>query len=365
MDLSTTERALLNLAERLATLERQEDRLAALERENQQLRAEMAALRRSTSRLTTSPDPSPVQPTAIERMSRRWMLRRAVQATAATVAAGVLLRHENAEVEAGHSTEIIAADRISTHYIAVVSESSSYALVAGTTNDASTIQAENFGTGTAVNGYSESGTAVYGTGLVGVYGTSAADGYGAVAGLHTGIGYGVVGDVEAAGVSGVLGRNSLGEGVRGEGNYGVHGVSSVENQVGVYGEHTGTGYGVIGNGNGASTAGVLGSNPSGAGVMGNGRIGVQGLSGDTGGSAMFAEGVGLANGMKATSTSSYGAVLGGGKAQLRLLPRPTPGKPTTGSHQVGELYLDKVGALFICTAPGTPGTWRKVTTALA
>ncbi|MEJ7655126.1 MAG: hypothetical protein WKH64_18215 [Chloroflexia bacterium] len=38
------------------------------------------------------------------------------------------------------------------------------------------------------------------------------------------------------------------------------------------------------------------------------------------------------------------------------------GKPTTGAHLIGELFLDRAAALWICTASGTPGTWRRVTT---
>ncbi|MFN2466142.1 MAG: beta strand repeat-containing protein [Candidatus Dormibacteria bacterium] len=33
------------------------------------------------------------------------------------------------------------------------------------------------------------------------------------------------------------------------------------------------------------------------------------------------------------------------------------GAPTTGAHVKGELYVDSAGALWICTAAGTPGTW--------
>lgn len=36
------------------------------------------------------------------------------------------------------------------------------------------------------------------------------------------------------------------------------------------------------------------------------------------------------------------------------------GAPTSGSHQRGEMYVDGAGSLFVCTASGTPGTWRQV-----
>jgi hypothetical protein len=62
----------------------------------------------------------------------------------------------------------------------------------------------------------------------------------------------------------------------------------------------------------------------------------------------------------AQSTSGYGVVAQGGKAQIVLIPASTAGHPTSGSHSLGELYLDSAGALFLCTASGTPGTWKKV-----
>jgi hypothetical protein len=68
---------------------------------------------------------------------------------------------------------------------------------------------------------------------------------------------------------------------------------------------------------------------------------------------------------KGAGGAGYGGSFVGGQAQIRLVPRSTTGKPTAGAHKVGELYLDKVGGLYICTVAGTPGTWRKVSTTLA
>ena len=45
-----------------------------------------------------------------------------------------------------------------------------------------------------------------------------------------------------------------------------------------------------------------------------------------------------------------------------LMPKGSAGKPTTGSHTKGELYMDSGATLFVCTRGGTPGTWRKFTT---
>jgi hypothetical protein len=122
--------------------------------------------------------------------------------------------------------------------------------------------------------------------------------------------------------------------VTGEGVVGVVGISSSNGNGALYGLHTGTsGTGVVGDGKGNGSAGVLGRNP------GAGGIGVQGQG-----------------------TSGYGGQFQGGKAQLRLVPASTVGKPTTGAHVRGELYMDSAAALFVCTVTGTPGTWRKVTT---
>jgi hypothetical protein len=60
--------------------------------------------------------------------------------------------------------------------------------------------------------------------------------------------------------------------------------------------------------------------------------------------------------------TGYGGTFRGSRAQIRLIPTARTGKPTSGNHQIGELYLDKSGVLFVCTVAGTPGTWRRVNT---
>jgi hypothetical protein len=59
--------------------------------------------------------------------------------------------------------------------------------------------------------------------------------------------------------------------------------------------------------------------------------------------------------------SGYGGQFKGGKAQLRLVPGSTEGRPG-GAHSKGEIYMGSKGALFVCVRGGTPGTWRKVNT---
>lgn len=56
----------------------------------------------------------------------------------------------------------------------------------------------------------------------------------------------------------------------------------------------------------------------------------------------------------------YGGEFFGGLAELRV--RPGGAEPVTldNAHQVGELYEDENGALWLCVAAGTPGTWRQL-----
>lgn len=44
-----------------------------------------------------------------------------------------------------------------------------------------------------------------------------------------------------------------------------------------------------------------------------------------------------------------------------LTPGRTSGHPTTGAHNQGELWMDSAGALWACTASGSPGTWKQAT----
>ena len=220
-----------------------------------------------------------------------------------------------------------------------------------------------YGQHTGSSGYGVRGegqtSGVRGLGRTGVWGRSAETGFSGVYGEHFGSsGYGVVGD-GTGGSAGVLGRNSGGDGVSGEGRTGVSGVGSDDQQAGVkgegptgvwglssriafsgvYGEHTGTsGIGTTGIGKGGAP-GVLGRNNTGVGVLGEGRNGIHG-----------------------TANGGYGGQFEGGSAQLRLVPTGSAGKPTTGIHQKGEIYVDSAANLFVCTANGTPGTWKKIRT---
>jgi hypothetical protein len=64
-------------------------------------------------------------------------------------------------------------------------------------------------------------------------------------------------------------------------------------------------------------------------------------------------------GYSQTGYGLYGTAVAG-LAPLRLQPNSSAGAPTTGTHQLGELYVDTAGKLFLCVAVGTPGTWVKL-----
>ena len=472
------------LAHKLEALQRENSentqRLETLERENAELRHEVTAPRGSGTRRNAPDEARSLVPRRDgERssqfdgqVSRRALLGKAGAAAVAAMAAGTLMYPRQAK--ANHYGSGIDVNWIDTHHL--LSEASTVgdrAIVAlNTADDAGAVFAENSGSGPAVR-------ALGGTG---VWGSSSTTGQSGVYGQHTGTaGYGVVGDGKGNG-AGVVGRNSGGEGVRGEGSTtaevagvrglgktGVWGSSSATGYSGVYGQHTGSaGYGVVGDGKGTRTAGVLGRNKDGAfgyGVQGEGSTGVYGTSnvggagtgvkgentstiagygvygvtqvgtgvfgfsrtdgpgveglastgseagvlgrnrsggtgvkgeGQTGvwgagpigvrgdgevfgvrgestqagtsgiygrnDSGIGAQGNGKTGVLGISSGGGYGGQFEGGKAQLMLKPAGTLGKPTTGTHTKGEIYMDKAGALFVCTAGDgtTVGTWKKV-----
>jgi hypothetical protein len=72
---------------------------------------------------------------------------------------------------------------------------------------------------------------------------------------------------------------------------------------------------------------------------------------------------GSANGVEGLSASGVGGFFAGGAAALHLVPAHTAGHPTSGPHLRGDLLIDRMGTLWICTVTGTPGTWRQILTA--
>jgi len=250
-----------------------------------------------TQRDSSEPAPARISAGTMEQLSRRWVLRRAVQVGAASVAAGALLQRQAPTVQAADG---VFDNVYATSVAAIRSSPGGSILAQNQSNDDTTIVALNGGSGSAF--------------------------------------YGEIGSTVSAAING---RNNNGTAIHGIGRAGIVGVSSATGYEGVYGQHLGTyGFGVVGDGTGAG-AGVLGRNGAGEGVRGEGKVGLYG---------------------KSTTSGGYGGQFEGGKAQLRLVPRGTPGKPTSGTHAKGEIYLDSAGTLFICTVGGTPGTWRKVST---
>jgi hypothetical protein len=156
------------------------------------------------------------------------------------------------------------------------------------------------------------------------------------------------------------------------------GVTGIGNQVGVFGDSDKIGVaGTSGEGNGVGVSdsgysGVVGRGTSGAGVVGRSEsnTGVFGITDLANGdpdpvlgdyAVAGVVGIGDSNtGVAGTSTSAYGGAFQGGLAPLRLEPSTNAGRPTTGTHRMGEFYVDNNGVLYFCTANGTPGTWKTV-----
>jgi len=278
-------------------------RLETLERENAELRDEVAELRSPDTRQSGDGEAT----SEFEgRVSRGALLSKAGAAAVAAVAAGSLLNTR--EAQANHFGGGFVGDFVRTHRVISEAESASQNTPpidgANTSTTLPAVRGRNTGAGSA---------GVKGDGQTGVWGSSSAAGFSGVYGEHTGQGYGVVGDGNGASNAGVLGRNSSGNGVIGEGKTGVFGRVSASRTEGT---------GVKGEGKGTVFAGVFGINPDG-----------------------------------------YGGDFSGGKAQLRLRPgSPPAGKPTTGTHGQGELYMDSSANQFVCTVTGTPGTWRRIQT---
>ena len=227
----------------------------------------------------------------------------------------------------------------------VLGESGSGAGVVASSESSYGVFAES-GTGTGVYGsgsngvYAVGGTwnADAGTGY-GVYGLASSDAthYAeAVHGRAPGVGVGVGGDSDSG--IGVWGQSDLGAGVHGSSTGGP----------GVSGD-SGKGPGMLGTS--VSGHGLTGVSTTGAGAYGFSTSG----PGVSGGSEN-------GPGVSGRSTSGRGGVFFGGAAQVRLIPATTKGKPVTGAHQAGDLFLDNAAVLFICTKGGTPGTWVKVNT---
>lgn len=323
MDVKDNAPTLEGLARRMEALT---ERLGGLEHENERMRSENASLRSKVSALRGSDEYGVTEESAAFDgwMSRRALLGKAGAAAVAAMAAGTLVSPREAKADTAFFDTVQAAE-VQVHTRGV----KSFGVIGVQGRSETTGQAGMYaahltqGPGVVADGKGPDYAGVLGRNSdgTGIWGQSSKTGYSGVYGQHTGEGYGVVADGAGSAFAGLLGRNPTGHGVRGEGRFGVVGKSSTSSFSGVYGQHTGLGNGVVGEAVGSPHAGVLGRNPNG-----------------------------------------YGGTFQGGQSQLRLVPASKVGKPTTGSHAKGELYMDKAAALFVCIAGGAPGTWRKVAT---
>jgi len=154
---------------------------------------------------------------------------------------------------------------------------------------------------------------------------------------------------------------SYGFGVAGRGTaYGVYGVAN--GYAGVFGDTSGTGsVGVSGlsrstTGSGAGVSGGA-SSPNGTGVVGSSPgIGVHGYNSFS--ITRPAGSIGVCG--QSNQSDGLGGYFAGPRAAVRLEPRPSAGAPTTGQHEIGDLVVDSVGRVYVCTAAGTPGTWNEL-----
>jgi len=414
------ERSGLTLEGLAQKLETQAERLETLERENSELRQEVSALRGPGTRRGEVPalrgsdtrrDKEAELSDAL--VSRRSLLSKAGAAAVAAVAAGMLL--PSREAKADHLDPGISVNFVQTHSVTAEEVDGTFALWGETTSDnAPAVRALNNAAGAAVSGSNE-GT---GPALEGV-----ANGSGGTGVMGTGR-YGVWGETQQAGFYGVWGRNLSttfgGNGVRGEneagdgvygrgknGGAGVLGASAASGRGAVEGSMENTaGYGVWGNSWGIGVRGTSQNNPGvkgessalnlgavegqnsgtgGIGVRGRGATGVKGVSNTSGRGAVEGSmenasgygvwgnswgigvrGTGTTHGVNGIGTNGYGGLFQGGKAQLRLVPKPAGSVgPPSGSNSKGEIYMDSQANLFVCVASSTAtaaARWRKVST---
>jgi hypothetical protein len=139
----------------------------------------------------------------------------------------------------------------------------------------------------------------------------------------------------------LIGTSESGVGVGGasKSGIGVAGTAGTLGSTGIGVSGSGSDTGVVGSGN---VVGVRGAGPT-IGVLGGGNLtGVKGISIAPGGSG------------------GYGGDFEGELAPVWLRPSKTQGSPSTGAHNMGELYVDNQGVLYFCVAGGTPGSWKKV-----
>jgi hypothetical protein len=137
--------------------------------------------------------------------------------------------------------------------------------------------------------------------------------------------------------------------IEGDGTSNAVGVLGTSDHASGVAGTSGDGSGVSGTATAVGGYGVYGHNDAGSGVVGQSGNGIGVLGKSSNGVAV-----------EGFSVNGYGAMLEGGLAPLILHPTGFAGAPATGTHQVGELYVDSGGILWYCTGNGTPGSWARV-----
>lgn len=178
--------------------------------------------------------------------------------------------------------------------------------------------------------------------------------------VDTTTGDGLHGTTTADGASGVAGIDTSDGG-----GHGVFGDSA--NGIGVYGRPTTGVSGLLGSsiaavvGDSSASVGVVGLSSSSDGISGTSSAHDQ--SGVTGTSTNIDGGQGVyglcssGSGVLGESDSGYGVQAIGGLAPILLLPADSAGHPTSGNHNLGELYVDSNGVFYKCVVAGSPGSW--------
>jgi hypothetical protein len=251
-----------------------------------------------------------------------------------------------------------------------------------TPNSAAAIYGATIGSGPGVQG-SDGGA---GTGP-GVYGqiTNSGNSAAAISGSTNGTGYAIEGQItnSSSSVAAVYGQtNGIGGAVLGKIDNPSSDASAVNgvtngNGSGIYGYSTGVGSAVSGEIQNASSsvAALYGqTNGTGQGVFGyttGTGSAIKGTIQNTSSSAAAVYGTtsGSGPGVQGLSTSGYGGLFSGSLAPISLTPAGAAGIPGvgTGSHAIGDIWVDENGLVFVCTGASTgsgntetPGTWRQL-----
>jgi hypothetical protein len=260
-------------------------------------------------------------------MSRRGMLRTAAGLAAAATVGGLIAEGARDPAAATDGGALVAGTT-------TTGELSTTVLYDGSSGFGSVVLLGND------SAYDPAGGAHFPAALGGWAGAGSTVGAGGVAN-------GIYGYTDNGAGNGVVGLNSGATAGAGSGVYGQSD-STASDATAVYGLVSSTSPGGF-------SAAVRGRNNG----TGGSGIGVWGSQAGTGW-GVYGQCTGAGLGVLGVSNGGYGVYAQGGLAPLFLSPAGTAGPPTTGSHAVGEVYVDSAGRLYSCVTGGTPGTWVKL-----